>query len=118
MYKAAWYTRAKMNNLINVANTLLQCCAAPCQQCCAAPCQQCCAAPCQQLLSTTIVHSCSRSTIIVQSLLTTINKLFSSTIVSSSSRNIVTTIVLCQNRTTIDIKMLINIMNSTSVVEP
>ena len=44
--------------------------------------QQCCAAPCQQLLSTTIVHSCSRSTTIVQSLLT-INKLFSSTIVSS-----------------------------------
>ena len=110
IYKAAWYTRAKMNNLINVANNLLQCSAAPCQQCCAAP--------CQQLLSTTIVHSCSRSTIIVQSLLTTINKLFSSTIVSSSSRNIVTTIVLCQNRTTIDIKMLINIMNSTSVVEP
>ena len=38
--------------------------------------QQCCAAPCQQLLSTTIVQSCSRSTI-VQSLLATINKLFS-----------------------------------------
>ena len=45
-------TRAKMNNLINVVNTLLQCCAAPCQQCCAAP--------CQQLLSRTIVHSCSQ----------------------------------------------------------
>ena len=64
--------------------------------------QQCCAAPCQQLLSTTIVHSCSRSTTIVQSLLTTINKLFSSTIVSSCSNNIVTTIVLWQHRTTID----------------
>ena len=51
-------TRAKMNNLINVVNNLLQCCAAHCQQCCAAP--------CQQLLSTTIVHSCSRSTTIVQ----------------------------------------------------
>ena len=43
------YTRAKMNNFINVVNNLLQCCAAPCQQ----------------LLSTSIVHSCSRSTIIV-----------------------------------------------------
>ena len=71
-----WHTRAKINNLINVVNNLLQYCTAPCQQCCAAPCQQYCAAPCQQLLSTTIVHSCSRSTIIVQSLLTTINKLF------------------------------------------
>ena len=46
--------------LINVVDNLLQCCAAPCQQCYAAP--------CQQLLSTTIVHSCSRSTVIVQSL--------------------------------------------------
>ena len=45
-------TRAKLNNLINVVDNLLQCCAAPCQQ----------------LLSTTIVHSCSRSTVIVQSL--------------------------------------------------
>ena len=70
-------TRAKMNSLINVVNNLLQCCAAPCQQ----------------LLLTTIVHSCSRSTTIVQSLLTTINKLFSSTIVSSCSNNIVTTIL-------------------------
>ena len=61
-----------MNNLINVVNNLLQCCAAPCQQCCTAP--------YQQLLSTTIVHSCPRSTTIVESLLTTINKLFSSTI--------------------------------------
>ena len=95
-------TRAKMNNLINVVNNLLQCCAAPCQQ----------------LLSTTIVHSCSRSTIIVQSLLTTINKLFSSTIVSSCSNDIVTTIVLCQHRTTIDRTILINTVNSTSVVEP
>ena len=102
-------TRAKMNNLINVVNNLLQCCAAHCQQC---------AAPCQQLLSTSIVHSCSPSTTIVQSLLTTINKLFSSTIVSSCSNNIVTTIVLCQHRTTIDRTILINIVNSTSVVEP
>ena len=85
------FTRAKMNNLINVVNNLLQCYAAPCQQ----------------LLSTTIVHSCSRSTTIVQSLLTTINKLFSSTIVSSCSNNIVTTIVLCQHRTTIDRTILI-----------
>ena len=52
--------------------------------------KQCCAAPCQQLLSTTIVHSCSSSTTIVQSLLTTINKLFSSTIISYCSNNIVT----------------------------
>ena len=79
-----YITRAKKDNLINVVNNL--------SQCCAAPCQQCCAAPCQQLLSTTIVHSCSRSTIIVQLLLTTINKLFSSTIVSSCSNNTVTTI--------------------------
>ena len=71
-----------MNNLINVVNNLLQCSDAHCQQCCAAL--------CQQLLSTTIVHSCSRSTTIVQ-LLTTSNKLFSSTIVSSCSNNIVTT---------------------------
>ena len=95
-------TRAKINNLINVVKNLLQCCAAPCQQ----------------LSSTTIVHSCSRSTIIVQSLLTTINKLFSSTIVSSCSNNIVTTIVLCQHPTSIDRTILINIVNSTSVVEP
>ena len=80
--------------------------------------QQCCAAPCQQLLSTTIVHSCSRSTTIVQSLLTTINKLFSLTIVGSCFNNIVTTIVPCQHRTTIDRTILINIVNSTSVVEP
>ena len=100
-----------MNNLINVVNDLLQCCAAHCQT------MLC--APCQQLLSTTIVHSCSRSTTIVQSLLTTINKLFSSTIiVSSCSNNIVTTIVLCQHRTTIDRTILINNVNSTSVVEP
>ena len=90
-----------MNNLFNVVNNLLQCCAAPCQQYCAAP--------CQQLLSTTIVHNCSRSTIIVQSFLTIINKLFSSTIVSSCSHNIVTTIVLCQHRTAIDRTILINI---------
>ena len=94
-------TRAKMKNLINVVNNLLQCCAAPCQQ----------------QLTTTIVHSCSRSTIIVQSLLTTINKLFSSTIVGSCSNNIVTTIVLCQHRTTINRTILINIVHSTSVVE-
>ena len=91
-----------MNNLINVVHNLLQCCAAPCQQ----------------LLSTTIVHSCSRSTIIVQSLLKTFNKLFLSTIVSSCSKNIVKTIVLCQHRTTIDRTMFIDIVNSTSVVEP
>ena len=61
--------------------------------------QQCCTAPCQQLLSTTIVHSCSRSTTIVHSLtlLTTINNLFSSTIVSSCSNNIVTTILFSVN---------------------
>ena len=80
--------------------------------------EQFCAAPCPQLLLTTIVHSCSRSTTIVQSLLTTINKLFSSTIVSSCSNNIATTIVLCQHRTTFDRTILINIFNSTSVVEP
>ena len=83
----------KMNNWINVVNNLLQCCAAPCQQFCAAP--------CQQQLSTTNVHSCSWSTIIVQSLLTTINKLVSSTIVGSYSNNIVVIIVLSQHRTTI-----------------
>ena len=66
--------------------------------------EQCCTAPCQQLLLTTIVHSCSRSTTIVQSLLTTINKLVSSTIANSCSNNIVTTIVLCQHRTTTLIK--------------
>ena len=110
--------RVKMNNLINVVNNLLQCCVAPCQQCCAAPCQQCCAAPCQQLLSTTIVDNCSCLTTIVQSLLTTINKLFPSTIVPSCFNNIVTTIVLCQHRATIDQTTLINIVNSTSVVEP
>ena len=47
-----------------------------------------------------------------------VNKLFSSTMVSSCSNNIVTTIVLCQHRTTIDRTILINIVNSTSVVEP
>ena len=80
---------------------------------------------CQQLvamlcctLSTTIVHSCSRSTTIVQSLLTTINKLFLSTIVGSCSNNVVTIVVLCQHRTTIDRTILINIVNSTSVAEP
>ena len=103
-------TRAKMNNLINVVNYLLQCYAAHCQQCCAAS--------CQQLLSITMVHSCSRLTTIVQSLLTTINKLFSLTIVSSCSKNIVTTIVPCQHRTTIDRTILINTVNSTSVVKP
>ena len=71
---------------------------------------------CQQLLSTTIVHSCSRSTIILQSLLTTLNKLFSLTIVSSCFNNIVTIIVLYQHRTTIDRTILINIVNLTSVV--
>ena len=60
-------TRAKTNNLINFVNNLLQCCT---------PRLQCCAAPCQQLLSTMIVHSCLRSTMIVQSLLTMINDLF------------------------------------------
>ena len=47
-----------------------------------------------------------------------LNKLFSSTIVSSRSNNIVTTIALCQHRTTIDRTILIKIVNSTSVVEP
>ena len=88
--------RVKMNNLINVVNNLLQCCAAPCQE----------------LLSTTIVDSCSCLTTIVQSLLTTINKLFPSTIVPSCFNNIVTTIVLCQHRATIDQTILINIVNS------
>ena len=41
-----------------------------------------------------------------------------STIVGSCSNNIVAIIVLCQHRTTIDRTMLINIVNSTSVVEP
>ena len=82
------YTRAKMNNLINVVNNLLQCCAAPCRQCCAAP--------CQQLLSTAIVHSCS---IIVDSHQQAFFKHFhfSSTIISSCSNNIVATVVLCQH---------------------
>ena len=53
-----------------------------------------------------------------QSLLTTINKLVLSTIVSSCSNKIVTIIVFCQHRTTIDRTILINIVNSTSVVEP
>ena len=107
----SWYLpRAKMNNLINVVNILLQCCAAPCQQRCAAL--------SEQLLSTTIVHSCSGSTIIVQSFFTAINKLVSSTIVHSCSNNIVTIIVFCQHRTTIDRTILINIVNSTSFVEP
>ena len=39
-------------------------------------------------------------------------------IVSLCSSNIVPTIVLCQHRTTIDRTILINIVNSTSVVEP
>ena len=39
-------------------------------------------------------------------------------IVSLCSNNIVPTIVLCQHRTTIDRTILINIVNSTSVVEP
>ena len=64
------------------------------------------------------LFSCSRSTTIVQSLLTTINKLFSSTIVSSCSNNTVTSVVFCQHRTTTDRTILINIVNSTSVVEP
>lgn len=55
-------TRAKMNNLPNVVNNLLKCCAAP-------------------LLLNDCVHSCSRLTVIVQSLLTTINKLVSLTVV-------------------------------------
>ena len=90
------HTHAKMNNLINLVNNLLQCCAASCQQ----------------LLSTTIVHSCSRSTTFVQSLLTTINKLFSSTIVSSCSNNIVTTIVLRQHQ-----KLLIEQYSSTLSIQ-
>ena len=66
------------------------------------------------------VNNCCQQPLftVVQSLLTTINKVFSSTIVSSCSNNIVTTIVLCQHRTTIDRTILINIVNSTSVVEP
>ena len=56
----------------------------------------CCS--CRQLLSTTIVHGYSRSTIIiVQSLLTTINKLVSSTIVDSCSNNIATTFLFFVN---------------------
>ena len=64
----------------------------------------CCAVHCQQLLPTTIVHGCTQETITVQSLLKIIDNLFSSTIVGSSSNNIVTTIILCQHRT-----ILINI---------
>ena len=87
--------RAKMNNFIIVINNLLLVVSNKLLQCCAVP--------CQQLLSTTIVHGCSRPTIIVQLLLTTINinKLVSSTIVGSCSSNIVTTVVHCQHRTTI-----------------
>ena len=113
-----WHTRAKMNNLINVVNNLLQYCTAPCQQCCAAPYQQYCAAPCQQLLSTTIVqlftfnNYCS---IVVDN---DQQAFFINYIVSLCSNNIVPTIVLCQHRTTIDRTILINIVNSTSVVEP
>ena len=87
-------TRAKMNNLINVVNILLQCCAAPCQQCCAAL--------SQQLLSTTIV----------QSLLTAINKFVLSTIVSSCSSNIVTIIVICQHE-----QLLIEQYSSTLLIQ-
>ena len=89
-------------NLTNVVNRFLQCYAATCQQ----------------LLSTIIVHGCSGSTIIVQSLLTTNNKLVSSMIVGSRSNNIVTTIALSQHRTTIDRTILIKIGHSTSVAEP
>ena len=103
-----------MNNLINVVNKLLQCFAAPCQQCCAAPCQQLLSTR-QQLLFT-VVHG--QRSLLNRSMLTIINKLVSSTIVSSCSDNIVTTIVLCQHRTTIDRTILINIVNLTSVVEP
>ena len=77
-------TRTKMNNLINVVNNLLQCCAAHCST------MLCCT------LSTTVVNNhCSQlftfnnhCSIIM---LTTINKLFSSTIISSCSNSIVTT---------------------------
>ena len=95
-----------MNNLINVVNKLLQCCAAPCQQLLSTR---------QQLLFT-VVHG--QQSLLNRSMLTTINKLVSSTIVSSCSDNTVTTIVLCQHRTTIDRTILINIVNLTSVVEP
>ena len=63
---------------------------------------------CQQPLFTVVHIQHVHSIIIVQSLLTTISKLFSSNIVSSCPNNIVTTIVLCQHRTTIDRTMLIN----------
>ena len=97
-------------NLINVVNNLLQCCAALCQQCCAAP--------CQQLLLATTVHGCLRSTIIFSIIVDNHQQAFSSTIVSSCPNNIVTTIILCQHRTTIDRTILIEIVNSTSVVKP
>ena len=60
---------------------------------------------CQQPL-----FSCSGQTIVVQLLLTAISKLVSSTIVSSCPNNIVTIIVLCQHRTTIDRTIPINIV--------
>ena len=72
---------------------------------------QCWAAPRQQLLS--IVHGYSRAAIVVQSLLTNINKLVSSTIVGSCSNNIVTTIVLCQHRRTTD--RTISIVSTLSI---
>ena len=68
---------------------------------------------CTLLMSTTIVYGCSLS-ILFQSLLTTINKLVSSTIAVFCFNNIVTTIVLC--RTTIDRTIFMNIINLTSVV--
>ena len=64
----------------------------------------------------TVVHG--QRSLLNRSMLTIINKLVSSTIASSCSDNIVTTIVLCQHRTTIDRTILINIVNLTSVVEP
>ena len=108
-------TRGKMNNL-------MQCCLQLVAMLCCTLSNNVVLHPVLTLsttvVKTTIVHSCSRSTTIVQSLLTTINKLVSSTIVDSCSNNIVTTIVLCQHRTTIDQTILTNIVNSTSVVEP
>ena len=103
-------THAKMNNLINVVNNLLQCCAAHCQT-----------MLCRTLSTTVVNNHCSQlfmfnnhCSIIVEN----DQQVFSSTIFGSCSNNIVTTIVLCQHRTTIDQTILINIVNSTSVVEP
>ena len=96
------------------------CCTLSTMLCCTLSTMLCCT------LSTTVVNKTTilftvvhgQRSLLNRSMLTIINKLVSSTIVSSCSDNIVTTIVLCQHRTTIDRTILINIVNLTSVVEP